>query len=181
MEITPSAVAPLPGPLCPLPLECCAAPSSFVAALLRAAPQPSYDLGIVTVPSDAWPYVPASDAADDDAVLIIDGIATRRRRLPPPAPGWEHTFHFATADGSALSRYEALPPVTDMYVSRCARTGELLVDLAGEHGTWTGRLTLIIDDASGSGSARPRFSASELRQSARKRSWVGTPDAMGTQ
>ena len=186
MELTPSALAPLPGPLCPLPLEGCATPSSLVAALPRAAPQPLYDLGIVSVPSGMWPYVPIADAADDDVVLTIDGIATRRRRLPPPAPGWEHTFHFATADGSALPAgvHQELPDVMEMYVSRCARTGELLVDLTDQHGIWLVRVTVIDDDASGSGldavTARgPRLSTSSVLR--RKRSWVGTPDAMGAQ
>ena len=120
MELTPSARAPLPGPLCPLPLECCAAPSSFVAALPRAVPQPSYDLGIVTVPSDVWPYAPTSEAADDDVVLMIDGIATRRRRLyrhrhlagitrftlPLPRNQRCRTMEIPSYDGDVLPPYQ---------------------------------------------------------------------------
>ena len=61
------------------------------------------DLGICALLESKWAHWPGAETGDfDDATFMIDGVATRRIRLPSPSMGWGSTWLFQDADNPSL-------------------------------------------------------------------------------
>ena len=136
------------------------APGSLPAQCLFSNLTPSdgfRDFGVCALVDAAWAHWPGAEVGDSgDVTLMIDGVPTRRVRLPAPAQGWGSTWVFSHASGPwheltgddddggwGFSQPHRMAVSERSCSSRQSPHRELLADYVDTAGAWYGRMTIV--------------------------------------